>query len=65
MQRIRTHFKDADQDNFGLDSDKQCLGTPKYPYAAFIGGDCNDDPAKGGTNAKPGALELCNGIDDN
>ncbi|MBM4342112.1 MAG: thrombospondin type 3 repeat-containing protein [Deltaproteobacteria bacterium] len=64
-QGCQNYFKDADQDNFGLDADKQCLGKAAYPYTAFVGGDCNDDPAKGGANAKPGAQELCNGIDDN
>ena len=63
-QGCSTYFKDADQDGFGLDSDKQCLGKPTFPYTAYVGGDCNDDPAKGGSKQKPSATELCNSIDD-
>jgi hypothetical protein len=63
-QGCSTYFKDADQDGFGLDADKQCLGKPTFPYTAYVGGDCNDDPAKGGSKQKPSATELCNSIDD-
>ncbi len=54
-------LKDADNDGYGLDADKACLGAPAYPYTAFVGGDCND----GNPNIKPGAVEVCNDIDDN
>ena len=54
-------FKDGDQDNYGVDNDKKCLGAAKYPYTAYVGGDCND----GSANFKPGATEVCNGADDN
>ncbi len=64
-QGCSTYFKDADQDTFGLDADKQCLGKPTYPYTAYVGGDCNDDPTKGGASQKPTATEICNSIDDN
>ncbi|MBI5611114.1 MAG: hypothetical protein HY902_19735, partial [Deltaproteobacteria bacterium] len=63
-QGCSTYYKDADQDGFGLNSDKQCIGKPTFPYTAYVGGDCNDDPAKGGSKQKPTATELCNGIDD-
>ncbi len=55
------YYKDADQDGYGVGTDKQCLGAAKYPYTAFVGGDCNDASA----NVKPGASEVCNGADDN
>jgi len=64
-QGCQNYHKDADADGFGQDGDKQCLGAAKYPYTAFLSGDCNDDPAKGGSNVKPGAPEMCNGVDDN
>ncbi len=64
-QGCTTYYKDADQDSYGLDADKQCLGAAKYPYTAYLGGDCNDDPAKNGASQKPSAAELCNSIDDN
>ena len=54
-------YKDADQDGFGVASDKQCLGAGKFPYTAFLGGDCDD----GNANAKPGGAEFCNDVDDN
>ncbi len=60
-QGCSDYFKDGDQDGYGIDGDKQCLGAAKYPYTAFVGGDCND----GSANAKPGAAEVCNGADDN
>ena len=63
-QGCSTYYKDADQDGFGLDADKQCIGKATFPYTAFVGGDCNDDAAKGGSKQKPSATELCNGIDD-
>jgi hypothetical protein len=60
-QGCTEYFKDADQDGYGLDSDKQCLGTAKYPYTAFVAGDCGDTSP----NVKPGAAEVCNSVDDN
>ena len=60
-QGCSEYFKDADQDNYGVDNDKQCLGASKYPYTSYVGGDCND----GNPNVKPGALEVCNSLDDN
>jgi hypothetical protein len=60
-QGCSEYYKDADQDNYGLNNDKQCLGAAKYPYTAFVGGDCDDTTA----NVKPGATEVCNAFDDN
>ena len=60
-QGCSEYYKDADQDNYGQDKDKKCLGAAKYPYTAYVGGDCNDANA----NLKPGANEVCNDQDDN
>ncbi len=57
----KTFFRDGDQDGFGQAKDTQCLSGPTFPYTAFTGGDCDD----GDANVKPGALEVCNGKDDN
>ena len=60
-QGCATYYLDKDGDGYGVATSKQCLGTAKYPYTAFVAGDCDDDSA----NIKPGALETCNGKDDN
>jgi len=52
-------YVDADKDGFGV-GEPQCV-CPSTPGFAPSGGDCNDNnPA-----VKPGALETCNGADDN
>src|SRR5262249_26263025 len=54
-------FKDADADGYGVDGDTKCLCAPQGLYTAKVGGDCDDfDPT-----INPGAVEMCNGIDDN
>jgi len=55
------YFKDEDYDGFGLTEDALCLEEPKHPYIAKVGGDCDDTSA----DIKPGAIEICNGLDDN
>ncbi len=60
-QGCKQVYKDGDQDGFGVATDKQCLSAPAFPYTAFVSGDCDDKDA----NIKPGALEVCNGKDDN
>jgi large repetitive protein len=57
---------DADNDNYYIGTGiTQCASPgPGYRYTGLTaGGDCNDDPAIGGT-INPGASEVCNGIDD-
>ncbi len=44
-------------------SGKTVVGKPKSCPKG--GGDCNDDPNKGGKAVFPGAKEICNGKDDN
>ena len=60
-QGCGTFYKDGDGDGFGIATDKQCLGSPSFPYTAFVAGDCDDKSP----NVKPGAIETCNGKDDN
>lgn len=56
------YYKDADEDDYGVDGDTQCLEEPSGSYTALQGGDCDDtDPA-----VNPGAPEICDGaVDDN
>lgn len=53
-------YKDADGDSYGS-GDPKCLCAPQGQYTASVAGDCNDANA----SVNPGALEVCNGIDDN
>jgi len=55
-----TFYLDGDSDNYGLDASTTQACSLPAGYAA-VGGDCDDvDPA-----VNPGAVEVCNGIDDN
>ncbi len=54
-------YRDTDGDGFGLAGDERCLCTPVEPYLAELAGDCADQ----NPDVNPGALEVCNGIDDN
>ncbi len=54
-------YKDADGDDFGLFSDKQCVCGAKGAYSASEAGDCDDTDE----DVYPGADEFCNGKDDN
>ena len=56
-----TYYRDEDQDTYGTEADAQCLAEPSYPYTALVAGDCDDQ----NPDVKPGALEICNQIDDN
>ena len=60
-QGCQTMYEDKDNDGFGVAGKTKCLGAPKFPYGAFVAGDCNDANA----NIKPGAVESCNKVDDN
>ncbi len=56
------HYKDMDQDGYGVTGDSLCLCTGEGDYTATADGDCNDKDA--GIN--PGAVEICgNNKDDN
>ena len=53
---------DKDGDGY-CDESKTTVGNP--PACPKGGGDCNDDPNSGGSGIYPGAVEICNGKDDN
>jgi hypothetical protein len=55
------YFRDTDQDTYGVDGDTKCLCRAVGAYSATRGGDCVDDDAR----IHPGAVEVCNGKDDN
>jgi len=55
------YFVDSDQDGFGLSTDFKCLCEPSGLYSITKKGDCDDTKAF----VFPGAVEQCNGIDDN
>jgi len=54
------HYKDLDDDGFGVANDSKCLCSAAGSYSTLVPGDCNDSNA----NTKPGATEKCNGLDD-
>jgi hypothetical protein len=56
-----TYYRDQDGDGYGATNItiQSCNGAPSG-YVA-LSGDCND----GAANIKPGATEICNGMDDN
>jgi hypothetical protein len=53
-------YKDSDNDTYGVTNDKKCLCSASSPYTAVVGGDCKDNDA----SVYPGAVETCNGKDD-
>jgi hypothetical protein len=59
-QGCKTWFQDADQDGYG-NTTSQCACGPMGLFTASKSGDCNDESPQ----QKPGATEICNGIDDN
>ena len=54
-------YKDGDDDDYGLLSDKECVCGSKGVYSASEAGDCDDTDG----DVYPGAVEFCNGKDDN
>ncbi|GMV44354.1 MAG: hypothetical protein AMXMBFR64_60700 [Myxococcales bacterium] len=54
------YMKDADVDGYGLDAEGACICSPKYPFTALKGGDCDDVDA----TVHPDTVEKCNGKDD-
>jgi hypothetical protein len=55
------YFLDGDADSFGVTDQVQCLCAPAGQYSATLGTDCNDAD----NTINPGAVEKCNGKDDN
>jgi len=55
-----TWHYDADDDGYGT-SQTKCLCNESGMYRADKGGDCNDSASE----INPGAVEKCNGVDDN
>ncbi len=53
-------YLDQDGDGYGRDDDWSCLCDAVSPYTAARRNDCDDAHA----SANPGAVERCNGIDD-
>ena len=57
----KTYFADLDADHYGEGGDTRCLCQPIPGYDGNQGGDCDDADMA----VHPGALEVCNGKDDN
>ena len=55
------YFMDADRDGHGSPSASRCTCAAVAPYDALSADDCNDADA----SVHPGAVEVCNGKDDN
>ena len=53
-------YRDVDGDQVGRFGEVKCLCANSGEYRAPTGGDCNDN----NVNIRPGAPELCNGLDD-
>ena len=56
-----TYYRDSDNDGYGLRGDTACLCAPSGSYRATQSGDCDDTRS----SVHPGAIEACNGRDDN
>jgi hypothetical protein len=54
------YYKDADDDNYGVTSDRKYLCAPEDDYTATVGGDCNDADA----NEHPGQTWYKDADDD-
>ena len=54
-------FEDLDGDGYGTGDAGRCLCGPTGSFTASAGGDCDD----GNLLVHPGAVETCNGLDDN
>ena len=59
-QGCTVHYKDLDEDGWGVTVDTRCLCGPFQEWTAAKGGDCADDDGL----VNPGAVEACNGHDD-
>jgi hypothetical protein len=58
-------YRDRDGDGYGPDQSERCLCAPdpENDYTAQVGGDCDDDPDLG-AGLNPGAVEICDGQDN-
>jgi len=55
-----TYYFDADNDDYGITGDSECLCGPDGDYRGDVDGDCDDsDPT-----IHPGAVETCDGADN-
>ena len=54
------YFFDGDTDSYGVTLDSRCLCSVEGLYSTVAGGDCDD----GDGTVNPGAIEACNGNDD-
>ena len=60
-QKCQVFYLDVDEDSYGIEEDSKCLCVAAEFYTAKDIGDClPEDPL-----AYPGAVEICNGLDDN
>ncbi len=57
----QTYFYDGDQDGYGQSSNSKCMCDGEAQYSTTQGLDCDDTKAF----VFPGAVEQCNGVDDN
>ena len=55
------YYKDLDGDQYGIAAGAKCLCEADGNFKAALSGDCNDNNA----NIKPGAVETCDGFDNN
>lgn len=62
----RDYYQDQDGDGFGADgTQRQACRDPASYQFALDGGDCNDNPTAGGAAVYPGAVDQCDGVDNN
>ncbi len=62
----QTYYEDMDGDGYGNENNpKKYCGTPRYDKVSTRTGDCNDNPSAGGELVFPGAVEQCDGRDNN
>ena len=55
-----TWYLDLDQDGYGDDAEIRHSCDPPYNPSSAVGGDCDDHQR----DVHPGAVEVCNGVDD-
>jgi len=57
------YFADADGDTYGDPQSFRCLCAAAAPFTSSEGGDCDDTPVTG-VGQHPGAIESCDGVDN-
>jgi len=61
----RAYYQDLDEDGYGADGTEHlACRDPATFHWALVGGDCNDVPSAEGAYIYPGALEQCDGLDN-